>query len=229
MDQALGNVERFIHERQHPALIRAGLVHAQFETIHPFLDGNGRVGRLLITFMLCEQGVLSRPLLYLSHYLKLHRAEYYDRLQAVRTDGRWEEWLLFFLFGVRQVADQAVVKARQITALRESHRALLLQQGQSSGNMLRALDLLFRQPILTISYLSEQLGMTFGGANNMANRLMQLGIVKEVTGNRRNRRFVYDEYVQLFRDLDLSKGETELTGMDQTQLQLPVDTPSRSD
>jgi len=229
MDEALGDVERFIHEREHPALIRAGLVHAQFETIHPFLDGNGRVGRLLITFMLCEQRVLSRPLLYLSHYLKLHRAEYYDRLQAVRTDGRWEEWLLFFLLGVRQVADQAVVKARRIIALRESHRALLLQQGQSSRNMLRTLDLLFRQPILTISFLSEQLGMTFGGANNLANRLMQLGLVKEVTGNRRNRRFVYDEYVQLFRDLDLSNGETELTGVDQTQLQLPVDTPSKSD
>jgi len=228
MGQALGDLERFLHEREHPALLRAGLVHAQFETIHPFLDGNGRVGRLLITFMLCEQQVLSRPLLYLSHYLKLHRAEYYDRLQAVRTDGRWEEWLLFFLLGVRQVADQAVATARQIISLRESHRALLLQQGQSSGNMLRALDLLFRQPILTVSFLSEQLRMTFGGANNMANRLVQLGIVKEVTGNRRNRRFAYDDYVRLFRDLDLVNGETEQAGTDETQLQLPVDPTTNS-
>jgi Fic family protein len=220
MDQALGSLERFLHERAHPPLLRAGMVHAQFETIHPFLDGNGRVGRLLITFMLCEQRVLSRPLLYLSHYLRLHRAEYYDRLQAVRTDGHWEEWLLFFLNGVRQVADQAGATAKQILALRESNRALLSQQGQSSGNMLRALDLLFRQPIVPVSFLAEQLHMTFAGANNMAIRLVQLKILNEVTGNRRNRRFAYDPYLQLFRTIELPAQDPET---DRTQLQLPVD------
>lgn len=201
MDQALGSLERFLHERDHPALLRAGLVHAQFETIHPFLDGNGRVGRLLITLMLCEQQVLARPLLYLSYYLKQHRAEYYDRLQAVRTEGRWEEWLIFFLRGVRQVADQAGTTAKQILSLRESHRSLLSQQGQSSGNLLRGLDLLFRQPIVPIPFLADQLHMTFASANNLANRLVLLRILNEVTGNRRNRRFAYEPYLQLFRDL----------------------------
>jgi len=205
MDEALGSLERFLHERGYPPLLRAGMAHAQFETIHPFLDGNGRVGRLLITLMLCEQQVLARPLLYLSHYLRLHRSEYYDRLQGVRTDGRWEEWLLFFLRGVRQVADQAGTTAKQILSLRESHRTLLSQQGQSSGNLFRALDILFRQPIAPIAFLAGQLHITFASANNLANRLVGLGILNEVTGNRRNRRFAYEPYLLLFRDLDASQ------------------------
>ncbi len=223
MDQALGSLEQFLHERSHPHLLRAGMAHAQFETIHPFLDGNGRIGRLLITLMLCEQKVLVRPLLYLSHYLKLHRAEYYDRLQGVRMDGRWEEWLLFFLRGVRQVADQAGVTAKQILALREKDRALLSQQGQSSGNLLRALDVLFRQPIVPIAFLADQLTMTFAGTNNMANRLVQLGILHEVTGNRRNRRFAYGSYIQLFREIELTDMDRAQPGTDRTQLESPVE------
>lgn len=221
MNQALGDLERFLHERDHPPLIRAGLVHAQFETIHPFLDGNGRVGRLLITFMLCEQHILSKPLLYLSHYLKLHRAEYYDRLQAVRTDGRWEEWLLFFLRGVKQVADQATVTAKRILTLRESHRDMLGREGARSGNLLRTLDSLFMQPIVNVGHLAAQLDMTFAGANHIANRLTDLGILTEVTGNRRNRRFVYSSFVDLFRQLELRDGDE--TQSDRTQLELPVE------
>lgn len=221
MNEALGDLERFLHEREHPPLVRAGLVHAQFETIHPFLDGNGRVGRLLITFMLCEQQILSKPLLYLSHYLKQHRAEYYDRLQAVRTDGRWEEWLLFFLRGVKQVADQATVTAKRIITLRENHRQLLGRAGARSGNLLRTLDLLFRQPIVNVGHLASQLDMTFAGANHLATRLTELQILEEVTGNRRNRRFVYSSYVKLFRQLELL--EDGGADADRTQLELPVE------
>jgi Fic family protein len=221
MNEALGNLELFLHEREHPPLVRAGLVHAQFETIHPFLDGNGRVGRLLITFMLCEQQILTKPLLYLSHYLKLHRAEYYDRLQAVRTDGSWEEWLIFFLRGVKQVADQATATAKRIIALRENHRDLLSGEGARSGNLVRALDFLFAQPIVNVAHLANHLNMTFAGANHLASRLTELGILKELTGNRRNRRFAYGSYVELFRQLELPE-EEELES-ERTQLQLPVD------
>jgi Fic family protein len=122
LPKLLGNVEQFLHDELHPPLLIAGLAHAQFETIHPFLDGNGRIGRLLITFLLCERKILNRPLLYLSYFLKQHRSEYYDRLQAIRTDGRWEEWLVFFLRGIRDVAIEATDRARRILALRTAHQ-----------------------------------------------------------------------------------------------------------
>src|SRR5208337_73349 len=126
MHQALDNLERFLHDTSRlPALIHCGLAHAQFETIHPFLDGNGRVGRLLVTFLLCQKHALGRPLLYLSHYLKKHRAEYYDRLMAIRNDGDWEGWLKFFVRGVYEVSQEATETARQILGLREEHRRLL--------------------------------------------------------------------------------------------------------
>jgi Fic family protein len=133
MQDALSRLERFLHDPDLPRLVHAALAHAQFETIHPFLHGNGRVGRLLITFLLCHGGVLSRPLLYLSHYLKQHRQEYYDRLQAVRLEGRWEEWLLFFLKGVAEVAIEAQATAGKILALRERHRNQLAAEGRASG------------------------------------------------------------------------------------------------
>jgi cell filamentation protein, protein adenylyltransferase len=198
MMQALGRLELFMHERDHTPLVRAALVHAQFETIHPFLDGNGRIGRLLVTFLLCEQGVLTRPLLYLSHYLKRHRSEYYDRLQAVRDDGDWEGWLLFFLRGVRDVADQASSTAAAILALRERHRAVLARHGKASGSLLRALDLLFDQPIVTIPALGRRLDITFAGATGVAQRLVDAGVLIETTGRRRNRRFRYEPYLSLF-------------------------------
>jgi len=129
MNRALGKLETFIHDQTPmPALVKVGLVHSQFETIHPFLDGNGRVGRLLITFLLCEKGALRRPLLYLSHYLKLHRQEYYDRLQAVREKGDWEGWLRFFIEGVRTVADEAADTARRIVSLRKQHRNAITRE-----------------------------------------------------------------------------------------------------
>jgi Fic family protein len=129
-----------------PALVHCGLAHAQFETIHPFLDGNGRVGRLLITFLLCHRDVLHRPLLYLSYYLKRHRAEYYDRLMSVRDDGNWEGWLKFFLRGVEETAKEATRTAKAMLHLRETHRALV-DQHSLGQNSLRLLDLLFERPL----------------------------------------------------------------------------------
>jgi len=202
MQEALGSLETFLHDPTLPRLVHAALAHAQFETIHPFLDGNGRVGRLLITFLLCHGGVLSRPLLYLSHYLERNRQEYYDRLQAVRVDGRWEEWLLFFLRGVADVAVEAQATAGKILALRELHRNQLASEGRASGNLLRALDRLFEHPVITVRTLERELEVNYATANNVLSRMLELGLIEESTGNRRHRRFKYTPYVALFESTD---------------------------
>ena len=197
---ALGDLESFLHDTSLPPLLQAGLAHAQFETIHPFLDGNGRVGRLLITFLLCHRDAISKPLLYLSHFLKRRRQEYYDRLQAIRTGGRWEEWLEFFLLGVQQVANEARKTAGKIIALRETHRERLSAQGRSSGNQLRTLDYLFENPMVTPRRLELSLVVTFATANKVLARMENLGLLIEATGQRRNRRFIYEPYRRLFDD-----------------------------
>ncbi|MEO8182467.1 MAG: Fic family protein [Deltaproteobacteria bacterium] len=202
MQEALASLETFLHEPGFPRLVHTALAHAQFETIHPFLDGNGRVGRLLITFLLCHGGVLSRPLLYLSHYLKRHRQQYYDRLQAVRVDGQWEEWLLFFLEGVAEVAVEAQATAGKILALRELHRNQLASEGRASGNLLRALDRLFEHPVLTVRTLERELEVNYATANSVLTRMLELGLIEESTGYRRHRRFKYTPYVALFESTD---------------------------
>ena len=199
MKQALDNFERFLHEQELPALIHAGLAHAQFETIHPFLDGNGRVGRLLITFLLVYRGALHRPLLYLSVYLKRHRAEYYDRLMAIRNSGNWESWLRFFLTGVAQTAEEATATARAILDLREEHRRLI-QERTAGINGLRVLDLLFERPLVHVNLVKDSLGIAFVTANKLVEQLEGLGILEEITGRRRGRVFSYTPYVALFRD-----------------------------
>jgi Fic family protein len=193
----MGALETYMHEDAGPALIRAGLAHAQFETIHPFLDGNGRIGRLLITFMLCREGVLHRPLLYLSYYLKRSRSEYYDRLQAIRLHGHWEEWLDFFFRGVAETADEAWRTAQSILLLQRRNRELLQRQ-KASINALRVHELLWRYPIVTIAFLQRELHLTFQGASGVVQRLVEIGVLEESTGYRRNRRFVYSEYLKLF-------------------------------
>jgi Fic family protein len=196
---AMGNLEIFLHDRSLPPLVHAGLVHAQFETIHPFLDGNGRVGRLLITFLLCEQQILSKPLLYLSHYLKRNRAEYYDRLQAVRTNGDWEKWLTFFLRGVADVATDANLTVVKILELRERFSKLLAQGGgKATGTLLRLLDLLFQSPVVTPKFVGEKLNVAAPTANAAITRLEELGALTEQTGFRRNRRFRFAPYLDLF-------------------------------
>ncbi|MCC6625842.1 MAG: Fic family protein [Chloroflexi bacterium] len=203
---ALNDLERFLHaESNLPILVRIGLAHAQFETIHPFLDGNGRVGRLLITFLLCERGVLAKPVLYLAHFFKRHRAEYYDHLQAVRDTGDWEGWLAFFLRGVAEVSAQATETARRILAMREEHRALLTEQlGRAAGNGHRVLEQLYERPIVSINDVEAVTGTTYQAANHLVSRLVDLGILVEVTGQKRHRRFRYDAYIQLFAEPDES-------------------------
>lgn len=199
MKQALDNFERFLHQDELPALMHAGLAHAQFETIHPFLDGNGRVGRLLITFLLVYRGVLHRPLLYLSVYLKRHRAEYYDRLMAIRNSGDWESWLRFFLTGVAQTAEEATSTARAILELREEHRHRI--QEQTTGvNGLRLLDVLFERPLVHVNLVKDRLGISFVTANRLVEQLEGLCVVEEITGRKRDRIFSYAPYVALFQD-----------------------------
>jgi Fic family protein len=197
---ALGALEKFIHQIDNlPLLVKIGLAHAQFETIHPFLDGNGRVGRLLITFLLCERGVLQKPVLYLSHYFKRHRTQYYDLLQNVRDRGDWEAWMAFFLRGVAEVSTQATETARRILALREEHRHIITTHlGRAAANGYRVLERLYARPILSIEDIRQLTGTTFQAANQLAQKLVEQGLLTEMTGQKRHRRFRYDAYVRLF-------------------------------
>ncbi len=200
--QALADLERFLHsENPPPALVQVGLAHAQFETIHPFLDGNGRIGRLLITFLLVEKGLLRKPVLYLSHYFKRHRAEYYDRLQAVRDAGDWEGWLDFFLRGVAEVSAEATQTAAAILRMREEYRAKITDRlGRAAANGHRIMEKLFAQPIITVATVRDWLNVTPAGANNLVNRLLEIGMLREITGYARNRRFRFEPYLRLFED-----------------------------
>ncbi|RMG11324.1 MAG: Fic family protein [Deltaproteobacteria bacterium] len=199
---ALGDLERFLHaEDDLPPLVRVALAHAQFETIHPFLDGNGRVGRLLVTFLLTERRLLAKPVLYLSHYFKRHRADYYDRLQAVRDEGDWEGWIGFFLEGVVEVCGEAAETAAAILRVREECRARIADQmGRAAANGHRILERLFDHPIINVATVRDWLGVTPAGANNLVNRLAAAGILREITGYARNRRFRFDPYLRLFEE-----------------------------
>lgn len=200
--QCLADLERFLHtDLSLPGLVQVGLAHAQFETIHPFLDGNGRVGRLLITFLLTERGKLARPLLYLSHYFKRHRTEYYERLQAVRDAGDWEGWLTFFLHGVAEVSREATDTAAAILRMREEYRIRITEHlGRAAANGQRVMDRLFDHPIITVATVRDWLGITAAGANNLVNRLVYVGLLHEITGFTRNRRFRFDPYLRLFEE-----------------------------
>ena len=199
---ALGDLESFLHAHDElPPLVKIALAHVQFETIHPFLDGNGRVGRLLITFLLTERGVLHKPVLYLSHYFKQHRQTYYEHLQAVRDQGAWEAWLAFFLRGVIEVAGEAAETARRILQLREQHRsAITAQLGRAAGNGHKVLESLFDRPIVAVNDVQKMTGTTYAAANSLVSRLVKLGVLSEMTGYARNRRFRYAPYIALFNE-----------------------------
>jgi Fic family protein len=199
---ALSSFERFIHEEDaFPALVIIGLAHAQFETIHPFLDGNGRVGRLLIAFLLCEREILQKPVLYLSHYFRRHRPRYYDLLQAIRDDGDWEAWIKFFLAGISDVAREATKTARRIVSLRELHRRLVTEEfGRATASGLRVLEALYSFPIVTVNNVVKITGSSFTAANQLIRKFEATGILTESTGRVRNRRFRYDRYIELFSD-----------------------------
>ena len=194
------DLEKFLHAKHIPVLTKAALMHVQFETIHPFLDGNGRVGRLLITLLLCVEEILSEPLLYLSLYFKMHRQEYYDLLQSVRAEGTWEEWFRFFLSGVRETAEQAVTTARSILKLFEEDRKQLQKLGKAANSALRVHQALQKGPLLSIPKTMQMTGITYPTAAAALSKLQHLGIVREFTGKERNRLFVYDKYVNILSE-----------------------------
>ena len=196
---AVRDFEVFLNSSDDPPLVLAGLAHAQFETIHPFLDGNGRVGRLLITLLLVQRRLLARPLLYLSLFLKQNRSEYYDRLGAIRTHGDWEGWLKFFLTGVAVTANDAVRVAGDLVALTEEHRRVATDQNFGKYGW-PLLDLLVEQPLVTIKYASARLGSTPTTVGRLLDQMVSLEIVEEITGQRRNRVYRYSPFLDVLVD-----------------------------
>ena len=198
----MGKLELFLHEERSdlPVLIKAGLVHVQFETIHPFLDGNGRLGRLLITFMLCEKGVLRDPILYLSLYFKANRSAYYELLDRVRSRGDWEAWLDFFLIGVRDTADQAASAARRIVALFAEHQKQIETLGRPAASVLRVFQHMQRNPIVSIPAAAQKIGISAPTVAKSLDHMQRLGILREVTGRERHRLFVYEDYLAILNE-----------------------------
>ena len=196
----MAELEHFIHAEDDglSVLVRAGLAHVQFETIHPFLDGNGRIGRLLITLMLCEAGLLREPLLYLSLYFKQHRGTYYDLLDHVRCTGDWEAWLAFFLEGVTQTAEGAVATARCLTTMfqRDQDRVQTVS-GRRAGSVLRVHEALKRRVVLSLPAACQETGLAFQTAASAMNVLVTQGVAREITGRSRNRVFVYSQYLAI--------------------------------
>ena len=202
MLQAMSELELFLNSPSSlPLLVQIAIAHVQFETIHPFLDGNGRVGRLLITFLLMNRGLLTQPVLYLSHHFKRHRSAYYEHLQMVRTRGDWEGWVEFFLQGVIDVSREAALTAKAILAMREEYRSKIADtMGRGAGSAHRVMEKLFDQPIVAVATVREWLDITPAGANSVVNRLVEIGLLTEITGYARNRRFRFDPYLRLFED-----------------------------
>jgi len=193
---AIGQLELFLHKENNlPPLIACALIHYQFETIHPFLDGNGRVGRLLITFYLCWKKILQKPLLYLSYYLKMHRQEYYDRLNLVRTQGDYEQWIKFFLKGVIWTSESALETVKWILNLAEKHKRVLLENKVASPLAIALLDYLFAHPMVTIKDLSEQFKVTYPTAKALILPFEKCGILREITGKKRDKLYCYWEYL----------------------------------
>ena len=195
----MADLEQFYHSRNEgvPALLRAGLTHVQFETIHPFLDGNGRVGRLLITLALYQAGIVREPLLYLSLYFKQHRDRYYELLNEVRKDGGWEAWAQFFLAGVEQTAQGAVSTAQRLLRLFQQDRARLQQEGRKAGSALRVHQVLQRCPITSLQFVANHAELSFPAASRSMELLERTGIVRELTGKKRNRLFGYQQYISV--------------------------------
>ena len=202
VQECLGHLENFFHEEESrlPLLVKAGLIHVQFETIHPFLDGNGRLGRLLITFLLCAQGTLREPILYLSLYFKTNRTAYYELLDRVRTRGDWEAWLDFFLIGVRDTADQAAHAARRILALFDADQKMIEGLGRPAASVLRVFQHMQRNPIVAIPTTAKKIGISAPTVTKSLMHMINLGILQEVTGRERHRLFVYEQYLAIMNE-----------------------------
>lgn len=194
---AMGELELYMHNANKlPILITCALIHYQFETIHPFLDGNGRIGRLLITFYLCWKQVMQKPLLYLSYYFKLHRQEYYDRLNLVREKGDYEQWINFFLKGIVWTSESALATIKQVLALADTHKKKLIGDKISSPTVIGLLDYLFVKPHISIQDVMEHLQMTFQTAQKLINHFVEIEILREITGKKRDRRYSYWQYLE---------------------------------
>lgn len=194
---AMGQLELFMHrESELPILILCALIHYQFETIHPFLDGNGRLGRLLITFYLCWKKVMQKPLLYLSYYFKLHRQEYYDRLNLVRDRGDYEQWISFFLKGIIWTSDSALENIKNVLAIAEKHKKQLLREKVSSPLAIALLDILFLKPIVSSQEVATRLDISKQTAQTLIKQFVALEILRETTGKKRDRRYSYWEYLE---------------------------------
>ncbi len=196
---SMGDLERFIHdpEQPYPTLVKAALAHVQFETIHPFLDGNGRLGRLLISFILHHEGMLSRPLLYLSLYFKTHREAYYDRLNQVRTKGDWEGWIDFFLEGVEKTALDAVDTARRLVNLMRQDEQRIHPLGRRAGTALRVHRQFSQRPLQSIKAMVNELEISYPAVSKSVEALEKMGIVREVTGRQRNKVYAYQAFLDI--------------------------------
>lgn len=202
VENCMAALEKFLHAKEDglPTLVRAGLAHVQFETIHPFLDGNGRVGRMLIALLLCDSGILSDPMLYLSLHLKQNRSKYYALLDGVRATGNWEDWLAFFLEGVTATAAHSVTTIERLTALFDSHQDQIRSTGRSANSALRAHQALMESPITPIAEIAERSGLSFPTASNAVKKLLHLDIAQEITGQKRNRLFAYRGYIEILNE-----------------------------
>jgi len=202
MKEALSDLERYIHAESHlPPLVRMALIHYQFEAIHPFLDGNGRIGRLLITLLLCAEGLLPQPLLYLSAFFERHRSQYYRHLLEVSQQGHWEEWINFFLRGVSEQSVDALNRANQLQQLSQEYRQLLHGK-RSSATLLQIADLLFKNPVLTPNAISQALNLTYVSAQKNIDKLVAAGILREVTGRKRGRIYVAQRVIEILEKRD---------------------------
>jgi len=199
--ESMSDLEKFTHSKDDiPPLIKIALIHAQSETIHPFLDGNGRVGRLLITFYLYWKGILSRPLLYLSFYLKKHRNEYYDWLMKVRLKGDWEGWLKFFLKGVIEVSQEAAKTAKEIVELKETLIKRLIKKRIASNYAVGLIELIFSLPIITSMDVQDKLSIrSKDTVNKLLKKFLETGILKEISGKKRYKKYLFSDYLEIIK------------------------------
>jgi len=199
--EAIGNLEKFINQEDLlPLMIKCALVHYQFETIHPFLDGNGRIGRLLIDLFIHWKGLLHKPLIYTSLFFKQNRQEYFDRLMMVRRSGDFEQWVEFFLKGMLWSAEHAIEKIKQILLLQERLRQKILKEKKASLRSIQLLDILFTSPLTTINDIAEKLDISFQAASEQAKLFLGLGILEELTGQKRSRRFAFAPYLKIVEE-----------------------------
>jgi Fic family protein len=196
--ELVSNLIIFMHRTDSiPPLVKIGLIHAQFETIHPFLDGNGRIGRLLITFYLYWKGILTRPLLYLSYYLKKHRDKYYDYLMKIRLEGEWENWLKFFLQGVAEISSEAALSTKEIIGLKDKLSNELLRKKIGGAQAVKLLDMLFERPLISVSDIVMKLKISRQTATQLVNKFNEISILNEVSGKKRYRKYLFADYIKI--------------------------------